>query len=146
MAGRPRATGGGGVVFVDPSIDGLAACTLDGCPRTARPPSLISTGLIAGTLHARGVRAPVAGRRDRLLWSRIDSLTSVGPYDIRAVLRFLDHVPDRDRARAAARPAEPDDPGERGGAGAGRSRRGARRRSTSPRCQTPLPGTCSTGR
>src|SRR5437660_530188 len=36
------------------------------------------------------------------LWSRIDSLTSVGPYDMRGVLRFLDHVPDRDRARAAA--------------------------------------------
>jgi hypothetical protein len=32
----------------------------------------------------------------------MDSLAGTGPYDVRAVLRFLDSVPDRDRAHAAA--------------------------------------------
>jgi hypothetical protein len=36
-----------------------------------------------------------------LLWARIDTLAEVGPYDMRALFWFLDHAPDRDRARAA---------------------------------------------
>src|SRR5262245_63187660 len=71
-------------------------------PEDGAPPSLISTGLIAGTLHARGIKHPWLDGATALLWSRIDSLTSAGPYDMRGMLRFLDHVPDRDRARAAA--------------------------------------------
>jgi hypothetical protein len=65
-------------------------------------PSLITTGLIAGTLHARGVQHSWLDGATGLLWSRMDSLAGTGPYDVRAVLRFLDSVPDRDRAHAAA--------------------------------------------
>jgi hypothetical protein len=91
---------GGGAVFADPSIEGW--------PRApwmvpeGGAPSLITTGLIAGTLHARGVQHPWLDGATRLLWSRMDSLAGAGPYDVRAVLRFLDSVADRDRARAAA--------------------------------------------
>ena len=35
------------------------------------------------------------------MWDRIDGLDKAGPYDLRAVAHFLDHVPDRDRAAAA---------------------------------------------
>jgi len=82
---------GGGAVFADPSIEGW--------PRApwmvpeGGAPSLITTGLIAGTLHARGVQHPWLDGATRLLWSRMDSLAGAGPYDVRAVLRFLDSVP-----------------------------------------------------
>jgi hypothetical protein len=91
---------GGGAVFVTPSADGWPRAPWmvpeDGAP------SLITTGLIAGTLHARGVQHPWLDAATRLLWSRMDSLAGTGPYDVRAVLRFLDSVPDRDRAHSAA--------------------------------------------
>ena len=95
-----HAPAGGGAVFADPSIQGWPRAPWmvpeDGAP------SLITTGLIAGTLQARGVQHPWLDGATRLLWSRMDSLTGTGPYDVRAVLRFLDSVPDRDRAHAAA--------------------------------------------
>jgi hypothetical protein len=47
------------------------------------------------------VRHPWLDRATELLWTRIGELTTPGPYDMRAVLRFLDHVPDRDRAQHA---------------------------------------------
>jgi hypothetical protein len=91
---------GGGAVFVSPSIGGWPHAPWL-VPEDGDPASLITTGLIAGTLHARGVEHPWLDGATALLWSRIGSLTSTGPYDMRAVLRFLDSVPDRARAREA---------------------------------------------
>ena len=103
---------GGGVVFVDPSVQGWPHAPW-WVPEDGAPASLITTGLIAATLHARGASHPWLDRATALLWSRIGALTSagteasagieasVGPYDMRALLRFLDHVPDQDRAREA---------------------------------------------
>jgi hypothetical protein len=88
-------------VFAEPAIDGWPHAPWM-VPEDGAPASLISTGLIAGTLHARGLQHPWLDGATRLLWSRIDSLSGTGPYDVRAVLRFLDSVPDRDRAHAAA--------------------------------------------
>jgi len=70
------------------------------------PASPICTGLLAGTLHAAAAQAggpahPWLSQATELLWSRIDALSDVGPYDMRALFWFLDNVPDRDRARAA---------------------------------------------
>lgn len=91
-------------------------------PEPGRPASVITTGQIAGTLHARGATHPWLDRATELLWSRIDDLAEPGPYDMRGVMRFLDHVPERDRAeRALERVApmlrnvvslDPDAPGE----------------------------------
>lgn len=91
---------GGGAVFAEPAIDGWPHAPWM-VPEDGAPASLISTGLIAGTLHARGAQHPWLDGATRLLWSRMDSLADAGPYDMRAVLRFLDSVPDRDRAHAA---------------------------------------------
>jgi hypothetical protein len=66
-----------------------------------RPASVISTGQIAGTLHAREATHPWLDRATELLWSRIDDLAEPDPYDMRGVMRFLDHVPERDRAERA---------------------------------------------
>ena len=90
----------GGAVFVDPSIEGWPHAPW-WVPEEGRPASLIITGLIAGTLHARGVRHPWLDRATEVMWSRIDGLSEAGPYDLRGVLRFLDHVPDRARAAHA---------------------------------------------
>jgi hypothetical protein len=77
-------------------------------PEEGHPASVIATGLIAGTLHARSVRHPWLDRATELMWTRIDALArsggaelSGGPggeYEILGVLAFLQHVPDRDRA------------------------------------------------
>jgi hypothetical protein len=63
--------------------------------------SLIQTGYIAGTLHARGVTHPWLERATGLMWSQIESLDTLTPYGARGVTRFLDHVPDRQRAHQA---------------------------------------------
>jgi hypothetical protein len=91
---------GGGAVFVSPSLSGWPHAPWL-VPEEGGPASLITTGLIAGILHARRVEHPWLDGATSLLWSRIGSLTTTGPYDMRAVLRFLDSVPDRARAREA---------------------------------------------
>jgi hypothetical protein len=112
-----HAPAGGGAVFVEPSIEGwphapwLVPAKGDG-KAGGNPASPICTGLLAGTLHAAaavtedggaggGPVHPWLSQATELLWSRIDALADVGPYDMRALFWFLDHVPDRDRARAA---------------------------------------------
>ena len=79
-------------------------------PEEGHPASVIATGLIAGTLHARGVSHPWLERATEMMWARIGRLArgagelSGGPggaYEMLGVLRFLQHVPDRDRAQAA---------------------------------------------
>ena len=57
-------------------------------PEDGRPASLITTGLLAGTLHARGVRHPWLDRATELMWSRIGGLDAAGPYDLRGGARF----------------------------------------------------------
>lgn len=90
----------GGSVFVEPTIEGWPHAPW-WVPETGRPASLVSTGQIAGTLHARGVSHPWLDRATELMWSRIATLETAGPYDLYGVVGFLDHVPDRDRARQA---------------------------------------------
>jgi hypothetical protein len=92
-------------------------------PELSGPASLVSTGQIAGTLHARGVSHPWLDRATGLMWSRIETLSGEpGPYDMYGVVSFLDHVPDRDRAERALQTVapmllkvvalDPDEPGE----------------------------------
>ena len=68
--------------------------------------SLISTGQILGSLLARGTRHEWVDRASELMWERIASLGAPGPYDLYGALRFLDHVPDRERAADALQHVE----------------------------------------
>jgi len=100
-----HAPAGGGAVFVDASVGGWPHAPW-WVPEEGDPASLITTGLLAGTLHAAAAQAggpahPWLAQATELLWARIDALDSAGPYDMRALLWFLDHVPDAGRARAA---------------------------------------------
>ena len=92
-----HAPAAGGVVEADPSIAGWPQApwwtAMDG-----QHPSIITTGLIAGTLHARRVRHPWLDRATELEWAMISELTTASPYQMRGVMHFLDRVPDRDRA------------------------------------------------
>lgn len=95
-----RAPAGGGAVFVHSEAEGWPHAPWM-VPEEGRPASLISTGLLAGSLHAGRISHPWLEQATRLLWQRIDALTEAGPYDMRALLWFLEHVPGHGRAKAA---------------------------------------------
>jgi hypothetical protein len=68
-------------------------------PEEGHPASLIATGMISGTLHARGVRHPWLDRATEVMWTRISQAgAETGGYEMFGVLAFLQQVPDRDRA------------------------------------------------
>jgi hypothetical protein len=87
----------GGAVFVEPILADWPHAPW-WAPEEGRPAPLITTGMIAGTLHARGAAHPWLECAMELPWARIEGLTEAGPYDMLGVLRFLQHVPDRPRA------------------------------------------------
>jgi hypothetical protein len=92
----------GGAAFVEPTIAGWPHAPW-WVPEDGHPASLVATGMIAGTLHARGVRHPWLDGATEVMWNRIGKLGAVqgvaGGYEMFGVLGFLQHVPDRDRAR-----------------------------------------------
>jgi hypothetical protein len=74
-------------------------------PEEGHPASLVATGLIAGSLHSRGFSHPWLDGATEVMWNRIGKLGADMPggigggYEMFGVLAFLQHVPDRDRAR-----------------------------------------------
>jgi hypothetical protein len=91
----------GGASFVEPPVDGWPRSPWWE-PDEGRPASLFTTGDIAATLHAREVQHRWLDKATGLLWRRIDELSDdPGPYAVRGLLKFLQHVPDRDRAERA---------------------------------------------
>lgn len=65
------------------------------------PANLVPTAAIAGLLHKHRVAHPWLEGATDYSWRAIDAMAGTSPYEVRAVLPFLDHVPDRDRAEAA---------------------------------------------
>jgi len=90
----------GGAAFVEATLAGWPHAPW-WIPEEGHPASLIATGMIAGTLHARGLSHPWLDRATQVMWARIGTLTEPSGYEMFGVLRFLQHVPDRDRAHAA---------------------------------------------
>jgi hypothetical protein len=62
--------------------------------------SLNPTAAIAGLLHRHRVQHPWLPRATAFCWDRLDRLERSDPYEMVAVLTFLEHVPDRPRAEA----------------------------------------------
>ncbi|MEO3823688.1 hypothetical protein [Actinomadura sp. B10D3] len=92
---------GGGVPFVLPTVRDAPRApwwqTTDDPPASINP-----TAALAGRLHRAGAGHPWLGPATEFCWRYLDDpATEPGPYDILAVLAFLDHVPDRGRAEAA---------------------------------------------
>jgi hypothetical protein len=91
----------GGAAFVEPTLAGWPHAPWwvpEEGPAHSRPASLIATGMIAGTLHARGFSHRWLDGATEVMWARIGTLTEPGAYEMFGVLSFLQHVPDRDRA------------------------------------------------
>jgi hypothetical protein len=88
----------GGAAFVESTLAGWAHAPW-WVPEEGHPASLVATGMIAGTLHARGVHHPWLDGATEVMWNRIGKLTEPGSYEMFGVLGFLQRVPDRDRAR-----------------------------------------------
>ena len=67
------------------------------------PPSeLLATGPVVGLLHRNEVWHAWLFRATDFCWAAVDSLERSHPYEIQAAVAFLDSVPDRSRAEAAA--------------------------------------------
>jgi len=95
-----NASAEGGASFVEPTVEGWPHAPWWEAEE-GRPASLLTTGYIAATLHARRVEHRWLNGATDLLWRRIDNLDDPGPYGFRGVLKFLQHVPDRGRAEQA---------------------------------------------
>ncbi len=63
---------------------------------------LLTTARIAGLLHRHGVADAWLAGADRFCRAAIDALEATHPYEVFSVVAYLDHVPDRDWAAAAA--------------------------------------------
>ncbi|TDC89024.1 hypothetical protein E1292_44995 [Nonomuraea deserti] len=89
----------GGVPFVLPSVRNTPRApwweTADDPPG-----SLVPTASIAGLLHKHGSTHPWLAAATAFCWSRIAEIGETSPYEARAVVTFLDLVPDRERAEA----------------------------------------------
>lgn len=91
----------GGLPFVHPNISEF--------PRAPwwQPPdsyvgSLLPTASVVGMLHKNKVDHPWLASGTEFCWRKLDGLTQTHPYEARAVVSFLDHVPDRARAEELA--------------------------------------------
>ncbi|MEN8652279.1 hypothetical protein ABCR94_17160 [Streptomyces sp. 21So2-11] len=91
----------GALPAVHPSLRGYPAAPF--IPIVDDPPSeLLATGPVVGLLHRNEVWHAWLFRATDFCWAAIDALRSSHPYEIRAAVAFLDGVPDRSRAEAAA--------------------------------------------
>lgn len=87
----------GGVPFVLPSVRAYPRApwweTADNPPASVNP-----TASIAGLLHRFGVRHPWLDRATALCWSAIEAGRAHEVHELLAVMLFLEHVPERERA------------------------------------------------
>ncbi len=66
------------------------------------PGELLVTGPVVGLLHRNEVWHAWLFRATDFCWQAVESLEVPRPYEVEAAVAFLDAVPDRTRARAAA--------------------------------------------
>lgn len=66
------------------------------------PAELLATGPVVGLLHRNAVWHAWLFRATDFCWAAVDALDVSHPYEIEAAVAFLDGVPDRARAEAAA--------------------------------------------
>jgi hypothetical protein len=90
-------TAEGGVPFVLPSVRGYPRAPWWE-PEDQPTASLNPTAAIAALLYKHGVQHTWLSTATAYCWSQIDALDQTSPYEMRAVLPFLDFVPDRKRA------------------------------------------------
>ncbi|MFE9098180.1 hypothetical protein [Streptomyces sp. NPDC007264] len=91
----------GALPAIRPSQRGYPAAPF--VPIVDDPPSdLLATGPVVGLLHRNEVWHAWLFRATDFCWQAVESLETSHPYEIEAAVAFLDSVPDRPRAEAAA--------------------------------------------
>ncbi|MGW7418162.1 hypothetical protein [Streptomyces sp. NPDC054863] len=91
----------GALPAVHPSQRGYPAAPF--VPVLDDPPSeLLATGPVVGLLHRNEVWHAWLFRATDFCWAAVESLRTSHPYEVQAAVAFLDGVPDRSRAQAAA--------------------------------------------
>ncbi|MEV6317637.1 hypothetical protein [Streptomyces sp. NPDC051776] len=91
----------GALPAIDPSLRGYPAAPW--IPVVDHPQSdLLATGPVVGLLHRNEVWHAWLFRATDFCWAAVESLEKSHPYEIMAAVAFLDGVPDRNRAEAAA--------------------------------------------
>lgn len=91
----------GALPAIHPSQRGYPAAPF--IPVVDDPPAeLLATGPVVGLLHRNQVWHAWLFRATDFCWSAVDALEQSHPYEIQAAVAFLDDVPDRARAEAAA--------------------------------------------
>jgi hypothetical protein len=90
----------GGAAFASPTIEAWPHAPWWE-PEEGLPASLIQTGFLAGTLHARGFEHGWLDGATDVMWSRLEEPDELTPYRTRGALHFLHYVPDRARAEDA---------------------------------------------
>ncbi|MFI7445661.1 hypothetical protein [Nonomuraea indica] len=90
----------GGVPFVLPSVRGTAHAVWWEPGSDDPPGDLVPTAGLAALLHKHGVEHAWLAPATDFCWSRIALAEETTPYHARAVVAFLEHVPDRARAEA----------------------------------------------
>ncbi|MFD3874253.1 hypothetical protein [Streptomyces sp. NPDC058623] len=66
------------------------------------PGELVTTGPVVGLLHRNRIWHAWLFRATDFCWERVENLRRSHPYEVRGAVAFLDGVPDRARAAAAA--------------------------------------------
>ncbi|MFC8917328.1 hypothetical protein ACGF5F_09430 [Streptomyces sp. NPDC047821] len=91
----------GALPALHPSIRGYPVAPF--MPVVDDPPSeLLATGPVVGVLHRNQVWHAWLFRATDFCWAAVDALEKSHPYEVQAAVAFLDGVPDRARAEAAA--------------------------------------------
>jgi hypothetical protein len=91
----------GGLPFVLPSVGDYPRAPWWEPQGDDPPGSLFPTAAIAALLHKHRVNHAWLDAATGFCWRRIESVGSTYPYEMRAILPFLDHAPDRPRAEEA---------------------------------------------
>ncbi|KJY29343.1 MULTISPECIES: hypothetical protein [Streptomyces] len=66
------------------------------------PAELVTTGPVVGVLHRNRIWDAWLFRATEFCWERVEGLRHPHPYEVQGAVAFLDGVPDRARAAAAA--------------------------------------------
>jgi hypothetical protein len=91
----------GGLPFVLPSVRDYPRAPWWERQGDDPPGSLMPTAGIAALLYKHGIEHPWLASAAEFCWRRIEALGDTNPYEVRSVLPFLEHAPDRPRAEGA---------------------------------------------
>ena len=91
-------TSEGGVPFTLKTVEDAPHAPWWGTDDANPPASLNPTASIAGLLHKRGVKHNWLAAATAFCWRELDNLETLEMHLIKAVLHFLEHTPDRERA------------------------------------------------